>query len=254
MRFVLRIAYKGTHFHGWQKQPNALGVQEAVESALRTLFKAPIEVVGCGRTDTGVHASDYILHFDLQALLMDEKEVIYKLNAIAHDDIAVLDFFQVHDDFHARFDALSRSYVYHLHFRKDPFLRGCSVFMNKQPDVQLMQKAARQLMNYTDFGAFCKSHSDNKTNNCRIDEVHWKQSGHRLSLYITADRFLRNMVRAIVGTLLEVGIGKLSLEDFHEVIKSGNRSEAGTSMPAEGLYLHGVNYNWEKWRVNKVIT
>lgn len=226
-----------------------MGVQEAVESALTTLFKAPIEVVGCGRTDTGVHASDYILHFDLPELLLDEQEVIYKLNAIVHEDIAVLDFFQVQDDFHARFDALSRSYVYHLHFRKDPFLKDASVFVNKLPDVQLMQSAARQLMTYTDFGAFCKSHSDNRTNNCRIDEAYWKQSGHRLSFHITADRFLRNMVRAIVGTLLEVGNGKLSLKDLDKVIKSGNRSEAGTSVPAQGLYLYEVKYNWEKWRI-----
>lgn len=248
MRAAFEIAYHGAPFHGWQRQPNALGVQQVIEEALSTLFRQPIDILGCGRTDTGVHASQYFFHADLPDKAVDFKALSYRLNALLPNEIAVIHAFETLPEFHARFDALSRSYVYQINLRKDPFLQGLSWYFARKLDIEAMQKGSAILLQYTEFGAFCKTHADNKTNRCVLTEASWKQSDHVLRFHITADRFLRNMVRAIVGTLIEVGTLKLQPEQMHEVILSGNRSEAGMSVPACGLFLEKVQYNWDKWK------
>ncbi len=241
MRYFIELAYNGKAYFGWQSQPDAVTVQETLEKALFVLLQQSTPVTGAGRTDTGVHATRYFAHFDAEEI-QDRASLMYKLNSILPEDIAVFDVFKVPDEAHARFDALSRSYQYQVIQYKDPFLADRSHFVKNTLDVERMNKAAEILKNYTDFKCFSKSKTDVKTYNCKIDEAYWESSGELLTFHITADRFLRNMVRAIVGTLLEIGLHKLQVEDLHKIIESRDRQKAGTSVPAKALFLTGITY------------
>lgn len=241
MRYFLELSYFGKQYHGWQTQPNAISVQETVEQALKTILRQPIAIVGAGRTDAGVHASQIFAHFDIENPL-NEEETIYKLNAFLPKDIVVEALFKVKDDAHARFHATSRSYVYRLSTKKNPFNVNYAYCFKPDLNVSEMNKAAELLLGTKDFECFSKSNTDVHTYNCTITEAKWVEVDNELHFKITADRFLRNMVRAIVGTLINVGIGKSSVSDVLTIIESKNRSEAGYSVPAHGLYLTQVTY------------
>ncbi|MEX0996492.1 MAG: tRNA pseudouridine(38-40) synthase TruA [Flavobacteriaceae bacterium] len=241
MRYFIEIAYNGKNYHGWQIQPDASSVQQTLEEALSTLLRKKIDIVGAGRTDAGVHARQIFAHFDF-AQAFDSKELCYKLNSFLPKDIAVKNIRSVKADAHARFDANSRTYEYHLCLEKNPFTTDFSYQLHQIPDVKKMNEAAKILFDYNDFQCFSKSKTDVKTYHCIITFAEWKLTNNTLVFTITADRFLRNMVRAIVGTLLEIGHGKLEINDLHEIIKSKSRSKAGTSAPAEGLFLTRVEY------------
>ncbi len=241
MRYFLELSYDGTPYHGWQRQPNAVSIQEVLENALSIILRVKTEIVGAGRTDTGVHAKQIMAHFDYHDSL-DYDDFRYKLNSILPTQIAVQCLYKVRDDAHARFDAVSRSYEYYMHTQKDPFVSNRSYYFKKPLDVDLMNEAAKLLLNYTNFKCFSKSKTDVKTYNCTITEAIWERNEDHLVFKITANRFLRNMVRAIVGTLVEIGLQKLDVNDLIEIIKSEDRSRAGYSVPAHGLYLTKVEY------------
>jgi len=247
-RFFLELAYDGTKYHGWQLQPNAIGVQEVLNKTLSTILREQIETLGCGRTDTGVHAKQFFAHFDSEKLMvddtwqMDKTGFLRSLNALLPHDIAVSDIFPIAAEAHARFDATLRSYEYHIHFNKDPFKHGYSWLLRDELDLELMDRAATIIMGYTDFSCFSKSNTQVKTNNCKISKAEWIKTDSGIVFHISADRFLRNMVRAIVGTLIQVGKKEIEPEDVHAIIRSKNRSNAGTSVPACGLYLTQVVY------------
>jgi len=241
-RFFIELAYDGSNYHGWQLQPNAIGVQEVLNKALSTVLREPIETLGCGRTDTGVHAKQFFAHFDTKNEVADKTGFLRSLNALLPHDIAVSDIFAVNAEAHARFDATLRSYEYHIHFNKDPFRHGYSWLLRDKPDLDLMNEAAKIIMGYTDFSCFSKSNTQVKTNNCKISKAEWVKTDSGIVFHISADRFLRNMVRAIVGTLIQVGKKEIEPEDVHAIIRSKNRSKAGASVPACGLYLTEVVY------------
>jgi len=241
-RYFLQLSYKGTHYHGWQIQPNAASVQEVVERSLSTILREKIAVVGAGRTDTGVHASYYILHFDVSQPLPGKYDLVHKLNSILPADIAVQNYWPVDSEAHARFSALSRTYHYFVSTEKNPFNTETAYRYSLPLDVNKMNEAAAVLFNYEDFTSFSRLHTDVKTNNCKIYQAEWRIESDQLVFIIRADRFLRNMVRAIVGTLFEVGKGKLSVEDFCKVIEKKDRGEAGASAPAQGLFLANIAY------------
>jgi tRNA pseudouridine38-40 synthase len=244
-RYFIQLAYDGTDFHGWQTQPNATTVQELLDDALTIVLREPIETLGCGRTDTGVHARDFYAHFDSQSLVSGQLslvKVVESVNAILPYTIAVKGIIPVNAEAHARFDATLRSYEYHVHFNKDPFKINHSWQLRDKPDIALMNAAARIIMEHTDFSCFSKSNTQTFTNNCKITRAEWIYSEHCLVFHITADRFLRNMVRAIVGTLMLVGRKEIEPEDVRAIIESKNRSNAGTSVPACGLYLTEIKY------------
>lgn len=242
-RYFLQISYKGTNYHGWQKQPNANTVQAELDRAIELITSTKnIETVGCGRTDTGVHASSFYVHVDLEKSIEDLSLLKHKLNRILPQDISVLTILSVKPDAHARFDATSRQYNYFVHHQKNSFLNEISVHLHKVPDYTKMNLACIELMKYSDFASFCKVNSDNKTTICKVSEAEWKQIGDQWVFNIRADRFLRNMVRAVVGTLLEVGYGTISIDEFKKIIESGNRSNAGESVAAHGLFLTEVTY------------
>ncbi|WP_299440192.1 tRNA pseudouridine(38-40) synthase TruA [uncultured Aquimarina sp.] len=241
MRYFLELSYNGTPYHGWQRQPNAISVQEVLEDSLSLLLRTKIGVVGAGRTDTGVHARQIMAHFDSEKEL-DAIQLKYKLNALLPPEVAIQKVSLVENDAHARFDAVSRSYEYFISVSKDPFRINSAYYLKKELDIDLMNKAAKLLLNYTSFKCFSKSKTDVKTYNCNITEAVWEKNGNMLVFKISANRFLRNMVRAIVGTLIEIGEHKLNLSDLKQIIKSENRSEAGYSVPAHGLYLTEVQY------------
>lgn len=241
LRYFIDLAYLGTAYHGWQIQPHAISVQEVVQKALSKILQQQIEVVGAGRTDAGVHAKQLYAHFDAE-LKIDEKTLQFKLNSFLPKDIAVNQIFAVAPTAHARFDAISRSYEYHISSVKNPFSKEQAFFLLKELDIEKMNKAAKLLLDYTNFKCFSKSRTDVKTYNCAIKEAFWEKTPTGLIFYITADRFLRNMVRAIVGTLLDIGIGKNSVEFLKEILKSEDRSMAGTSVPAHGLFLTQIKY------------
>jgi len=241
-RYFLQCSYKGTNYHGWQVQPNAVSVQEVLEKALTTILREQIAVVGAGRTDTGVHASFFILHFEVSVAVSENFDLIYKLNSFLPEDIAVQRFWPVHEEAHARFNALSRTYHYYISTIKDPFATEMSYRYLLPLDVEKMNQAAKILFDYEDFTSFSRLHTDVKTNNCKIYRAEWKTEGDKLVFVIKADRFLRNMVRAIVGTLLEVGKGKLSVDDFRAIIEKKDRGAAGASAPAKGLFLAEIEY------------
>ena len=242
MRFFIRLAYNGADYHGWQSQPNAISVQETIEKALSMILRTPVAITGAGRTDAGVNAAEMYAHFDVDEPIVDTKTLVARLNSVLGKDIAIYDVFPVHDDAHARFDATARTYKYFVHTRKSPFLYPFSWRANCPLDFDLMNEAAACLMNYTDFTSFSKLHTDVKTNNCKISHAQWEQEGEQWVFTITADRFLRNMVRAIVGTLVDVGRRKITVEQFCEIIEKKNRCTAGTSMPGNALFLWHVSY------------
>ncbi len=241
MRYFIELSYKGTNYHGWQIQPDATSVQEEINKAISTILQEEIQVVGAGRTDAGVHASQMFAHFDTLSNLSDE--YIYKFNSILPNEIVIHSLKNVLDDKHARFDAINRSYEYRIYLGRNPFLLDTTwQFHQKELNLEKMNEAASILLEYEDFESFSKVKTDVKTFNCKITKAVWKQEGENLIFYITANRFLRNMVRAIVGTLIEVGLGKKSIQDFRQIIESKKRSEAGLSVPAQGLFLTKIKY------------
>jgi tRNA pseudouridine38-40 synthase len=243
IRFFLEISYLGTQYHGWQLQPNATTVQMILENSLKLLTGDPIKTTGAGRTDTGVHARHFTLHFDsVHPLFLTESDCVYKLNCILPADISAKDLYPVKADAHARFSALSRSYEYRINQQKDPFNIPLSWYFSRQLDIDAMNQAARKLMDYSDFASFSKLHSDVKTNDCHIMEAVWSREGSLLVFTVKADRFLRNMVRAIVGTMIDVGLGKTDLKGFTDIIEGRDRRLAGFSVPAHGLYLTDISY------------
>jgi len=242
-RYYLQLSYKGTRYFGWQRQPNANSVQEVIEKTLSTVLREEIAVIGAGRTDTGVHASFYVLHFDVSVEIQDTEKLLYHLNRFLPDDIAIQKIKKVDIDFHARFSAVSRTYKYYISMVKDPFTNETSYQFTVPLDIEKMNEAAKTLFEYTDFTSFAKLHTDVKTNNCKIFQAEWAQENNQFVFTIKADRFLRNMVRAIVGTLLEVGKGKITVDDFRKIIESKNRGAAGTSAPPQGLFLVDIGYN-----------
>lgn len=244
-RYFIQLSYNGTAYHGWQVQENTGStVQQVLNDMLSMLLGEPVFATGCGRTDTGVHASDFYAHFDSSHpdLAAEKEKWIYRFNSALPADIAVYDLHAVSKDANARFDAVSRTYEYIVSRKKDPFRTGRACFLHGPIDVKAMNDAAAAMSGYTDFTSFSKSNTQTFTNNCRLYRAEWKEENDLLIFTISADRFLRNMVRAIVGTLLDVGKGKMSIAAFREVIESRNRSNAGYSVPACGLYLTGVDY------------
>ena len=243
MRFFITLSYDGTRYHGWQVQPNGPSVQEKLQWALSTILRQDILVTGAGRTDAGVHARMMVAHFDVETMVYELQDLTYKLNRLLPQDIAIQKMESVSDEMHARFSATSRTYHYYIHTVKDPFLRAYSCELHYPLDFQLMNEAAAILMTYEDFGAFCKAHADVKTTLCHITAAQWHQTSPSSWYFeITANRFLRNMVRAVVGTLIDVGRGRLSLDDFRKVVEGKRRTEAGESMPANALFLEEVKY------------
>lgn len=242
MRYFIQLSYDGTNYHGWQVQQNASSVQEEIEKALAVICRESTEVVGAGRTDTGVHAVFYIAHFDSSLESLDEEKTVFRLNCLLPDDIAVQKIYKVRPDAHARFDATYREYKYYISRNKDPFTSKYAERENRDLNLDLMNDAAQTLFDYTDFTSFSKLGSDVKTNNCRIFKAVWEDMGDHLIFTVRADRFLRNMVRAIVGTLLEVGLEKKSVQDFRAVIEKKDRSSAGASVAAKGLFLVDIGY------------
>lgn len=243
MRFFIKFSYNGTNYHGWQKQPNAISVQETLEKAMAVIFNQKVDIMGAGRTDTGVHAKEMFAHFDLE-ITIEPKNIVHKLNSFLPKDIAVFDIFEVNSQAHARFDAKKRTYEYHINRYKDVFLTNQSWYYHHQLDVDLMNQAAGVLLNHTDFQCFSKVNTDVNTFNCKISEAFWNEENNQLIFTISADRFLRNMVRAIVGTLVYVGLHKITVADFEKIIASKNRSEAGFSVPACGLFLTKIEYEY----------
>jgi tRNA pseudouridine38-40 synthase len=243
-RYFIRLCYHGKNYHGWQHQKNASSVQETLTKALGLLLQQKVSLVGCGRTDTGVHAREFFTHFDLFTRIseVDLVHLVYRLNRFLPSDIAVQWIREVPADLHARFSAISRTYKYQIHTFKDPFLDDSSWYVPDKLDVDLMNRGAELLSGHTDFTSFSKLHSAAKTNICHLKEAFWVEDGHRILFSITADRFLRNMVRAIVGTLTDLGHGKMTLEVLDKIVKSRNRSDAGQSVPAHGLYLDRIIY------------
>lgn len=241
MRYFIEFAYNGKNYCGWQYQPHSPSVQETLNKALSTLLRTTIDVVGAGRTDTGVHARQMFAHFDHEEIT-DTAKLVQKLNSFLPQDIVVYRFIPLHDDAHARFDAKSRTYEYHIHTYKDSFDFEGSWYHFHPLNVEKMNEAAKLLLNYTDFKCFSKTHTDVRTFNCDVREACWDMQDNKLVFTVTADRFLRNMVRAIVGTLISVGLEKISIDDFKAIIESRDRNKAGFSVPAHGLYLTKVIY------------
>ena len=244
MRYFLKLSYNGAPFHGWQVQPNAVSVQSTIEEALSTVLRENISIVGAGRTDTGVNARQMYAHFDYDKEIPDFGKLINSLNRLVGKDIAIYDIIKVADDAHARFDATARTYKYFVTHQKSPFLYPLSWHCPQSLDYEKMNEACEVLKRHIDFTSFSKLHTDVKTNNCRIDYAHWQKEGEMMVFTITADRFLRNMVRAVVGTLVEVGRGKISVEEFEQIILKKDRCSAGTSMPPQALFLWKVNYDY----------
>jgi tRNA pseudouridine38-40 synthase len=246
-RYFIELSYNGTDYHGWQIQPNGITVQECLDKALSVYFRQPIVSLGCGRTDSGVHASQFYAHFDLIDLPIEKvNKSITGINSLLPYTIAVKRIFAVADDAHARFDATARAYNYHLHFNKDPFKLDRSWLYKGSLDVERMNQAAALLLNYTDFSCFSKSNTQTFTNNCKITEAYFESVEDGLIFTIKADRFLRNMVRAIMGTMVLVGKGDIEIAEVAQIIESKNRSKAGQSVPGCGLYLVSVEYPFVK--------
>jgi tRNA pseudouridine38-40 synthase len=242
-RYFIQLAYDGSLYHGWQIQPNAITVQELLDKAMSVFFRQPIETLGCGRTDAGVHATDFYAHFDVEGIAETKVlNAISGINAMLPYQIAAKRIIPVHDEAHARFDATARAYKYYLHFQKDPFKVNRSWLLKDKPDMELMNQAAALLLNYTDFSCFSKSNTQTFTNNCKITKAVFEADEDGLVFTIQADRFLRNMVRAIMGTLVQIGKKEINLDAFKAIIESKNRSKAGQSVPACGLYLVKIDY------------
>ncbi len=247
-RYFIELAYNGSSFHGWQIQPNATTVQEVLNDALHKALRQELNVVGCGRTDTGVHASYFVAHFNVDELLKDAGQLVYKLNRIVDDSIVVYNIRPVDNELHARFHATSRTYHYYLQTEKNPFTNELSYRPFYNVDIQKMNEAAKILFEFKDFTSFSKLHTDTKTNNCKVMKAEWIEYDGGAIFVIKADRFLRNMVRAVVGTLLEVGRSKISVDEFRRVIELQDRGAAGTSVPPQALFLVDVEYPPEMFK------
>ena len=245
MRYFLRFAYDGTAFHGSQRQPNGVTVQETMEQALALIFREEVQLTFAGRTDAGVHAREMYAHFDIgdEAMKKERERLVFRLNGILPDSIAIFDIYPVKENAHARFDAVRRTYEYHIIDHKDPFLCKQATRVRPGLDFAAMNESAKLLIGKQDFASFCRTNTDVKTTICDLKQAEWKEldNGHAV-FTISADRFLRNMVRAVVGTLFEIGRGKMTKEQFAEVITQHNRCAAGDSAPAEGLYLTHIEY------------
>ncbi len=247
-RYFISLSYDGSHFHGWQRQPNAISVQEILEAALsKILRQEKVITTGCGRTDTGVHATAFYAHFNAMTPIEDAATVVFRVNQVLPKSIAVHEIFQVGDKCHSRFDATERGYHYFLHFKKDPFLHQRSMFYPYHLDMEKMNEAAALLIRKGDFSSFCKTGGGQKTNICDVRKAEWSVNENGQWVFqIVADRFLRNMVRAVVGTLIEVGRGKLDVQQMQEIINKKERGAAGDSVYACGLYLTQVSYPYIK--------
>lgn len=241
MRYFIELSYNGNAYHGWQNQPKEISVQEVIEKALSLLLKETVSIMGAGRTDTGVHAQQMFAHFDTEIDFI-EQDLVFKLNSFLPKDIAIHDIFKVKVDAHARFNALSRTYLYRITLQKNVFNFDNAYYVKQDLDVEKMKEASKILFQYKDFQCFSKVNTDVKTYHCDIMKAEWFFENNELHFVIKADRFLRNMVRAIVGTMVQIGLGKLQVEDLHTIIKSKNRSEAGFSVPAHALYLTKIEY------------
>ena len=253
-RYFIQFSYDGSNYHGWQIQPNGITVQEVLEKALSTLLRTKISVIGAGRTDSGVHARTMVAHFDFTENSIDCKQLCYKLNRILPRDVAVTAAYPVNNELHARFSATSRTYHYYMHHARNPFQKAYSCEMPYALNYNQMNEAASYLIGERNFKCFCKAGGDNKTTICNLTEAQWVRCNTELSIYdntaeteswcfvITANRFLRNMVRAVVGTLVEVGRGRLSIDDFCKIVDTGTRSDAGESMPGNALFLWNIEY------------
>jgi tRNA pseudouridine38-40 synthase len=241
LRYFIELSYNGKDYHGWQNQPNAISVQEVVEKALTTLLKEKIAIVGAGRTDAGVHAKQMFAHFDVLKEI-DFDTLKYNLNSFLPKDIAIHHIFKVNNDTHARFDAINRTYIYRMSLTKNVFAFNNTYYFKQKLDVNKMNDAVKILFDYKDFKCFSRSNTDVKTYNCEIMNAAWAIENDELVFTIKADRFLRNMVRAIVGTMIEIGSGKMKVAQLHNVIKSKDRSHAGASVPGHALYLSKIEY------------
>lgn len=240
MRYFIHLAYDGTRFHGWQIQPGSITVEGEIERCLSTFLRTDIDIIGAGRTDAGVHARHMAAHFDYEEL--DCEQLTYRLNKMLPPDITIYKIERVSDDIHARFSATSRTYHYYVSLRKSPFNRQYTWRTHYALDFKQMNRAAALLLEYKDFACFCKSHTDVKTTLCNVTEAKWIEKDGDWYFRITANRFLRNMVRAVVGTLIEVGRNRMTLEEFRQVIEGKKRSQAGESMPGNALFLENVEY------------
>lgn len=241
-RYFIKLAFDGTQYHGWQVQENAITVQQELTTALAVILKTKVEITGCGRTDTGVHASEFFAHFDSKKDLGATEKLVYQLNSMIPDSIIVFFIRKVNEKLHARFSATKRTYKYFINKNRNPFNKSFEYVLNKDFDIEAMNTACKVLMKYSDFSCFSKSHTEVNNNICRIYEAYWVYSGGQLVFTITGNRFLRNMVRAIVGTMFEIGTEKIGLTEFRKILEKGNRSDAGASVPAMGLFLTKVTY------------
>lgn len=254
MRYFITLSYDGAAYCGWQRQPDAPTVQQTLEQALSTLLREPIEVVGAGRTDTGVNASYYVAHFDCEKGVEDCAKLVYKLNLILPHDVAVGAVREVRESAHARFDAVEREYTYYISQRKNPFRRYSAWQYYVPLDVESMNEAAKSLLEWDDFTSFAKLNSNNKTNICHVVRADWHRDAddeQLLIFKIRADRFLRNMIRAIVGTLVDVGRGRYTVEDFEHILHSRDLSLSSSGAPAVGLFLSDVKYSDEVYKIEK---
>ena len=240
MRYFCSVAYDGSNYHGWQSQKNAISVQQVIEESLTTVLRTKITITGSGRTDTGVHASEQVFHFDVEKEL--NQDSLFKFNSILPQDIALNDLAQVRDDAHARFDALQRSYQYQIVRRKSPFLKKHSYLFTKDLDLDKMDRACQYLLKQKDFESFSRVKTDVNNFLCQLSEAYWEERNEMLVFHVSSNRFLRGMVRAMVGTLLDIGTGKLNLTELKSVLKSRDRKKAGRAVPAEGLFLSRVEY------------
>lgn len=250
MRYFIEISYLGTNYHGWQSQPNAITIQEITENCLSKILNNPVKLVAAGRTDAGVHAKQMYAHFDSDMTINDKKSFEHKVNSFLPEDIVVKNLILVHDNSHARFDALYREYEYHISLIKNPFEIDKAYFLKKSLDIKKMNKCCNKMLQYTNFKSFSKSKTDVKTYDCKIYEAKWMLDENSLIFKIKADRFLRNMVRAIVGTLIEIGLGKITEKEFKLIIEKKDRQLAGFSVPAHALFLKKIDYDWDKILLN----
>jgi tRNA pseudouridine38-40 synthase len=248
LRYFIELSFNGKNYHGWQMQPNASSVQQTINDAISKILRSDINIVGAGRTDAGVHATQMFAHFDSHTAL-DPYVVVHKLNAFLPEDIVVQTIFLTDDEAHARFDAISRSYEYRIWLVRNPFLLDTTWQLYQQRlDIEKMNEAAQVLLEYTNFKCFSKFKTDVRTYDCKVFNAQWKLKDNSLIFYISADRFLRNMVRAIVGTLVDIGLAKKTKQDFIKIIKSEDRTKAGFSVPAQGLFLTNVTYKKEVFK------
>ncbi len=241
-RYFIEMAFNGEGFHGWQKQPNAITVQQTLEQAMQTLLQSPVMITGAGRTDTGVHATYFVAHFEMATITWELSHLVKRLNSFLPPGIVIYAIQPVSNEAHSRFNAIARTYEYHLVLEKNPFLNRLTYRPHYLPDFEAMNRAATGMMKFSDFTSFSRLHGNAKTNVCHVTRAYWEKRNTQYVFVVTANRFLRNMVRAMVGTLLEVGKGSITADDFFEIIEARDRSRAGTSAPAQGLFLTDIEY------------